>query len=552
MTFHQPDIKSVHRIIPALPIIFILFFSIASCSEHSKHWETLNHAEALMEEHPDSALSVIDGIDEHSLSGRKERARYALLKSMALDKNYVDTTDFAVLQPAIDYYLRHGSPDQKFRTLYYQGRIFQNRGENAAAMNCYLQGQDLGHITDTLTLARLLTWQGIIQKSIYEYEAYQKSYLKATNLFDQLGQPKRALDCNLSALNASILLNDKEAADSIVNICVTASDQLDLFPDYIQPYLLEYYGEYNQDDELWEYLAHKASLNPSNPNQWLALANAYHQVKEPLRAKAMLDSIPYVLDEEDSIRFYAISTLVYEELGDYENAFNYYKTFTNKMDTVNLNEFEEKARFSKERHEFEIRIKEESEAKRLFTIYTIGGIIFLILIIVLLYTRFKANKLKADNLHYKLSELEKEHEELKSLNQRGELPGEVKKVVRERFEMLNSYLMSEIAQNNPAAKVHKKWMASLIKDKGIFMANNRLAIQGIKPEFVEYLAGHGLTESELDYACLCAIGLNGKEIGQYLERKGHVNISSAIRQKLGLTLNDTNLYKFLQQKFNSM
>lgn len=505
-----------------------------------------------METYPDSAITVIDGIDEKQLGGSQERARYALLKSMALDKNYVDTTDFAVLQPAIDHYLRHGSPDQRLRTLFYQGRIFQNRGDNAAAMTCYLQAQDLDHITDTLTLARLLTWQGLIQKSIYDFEGYKNCFLKAARLFDQLDLPEDALDCHLSGLNAAILLNDKAAADSLVYICETASDQLNLPTDYIQPYLLTYYGEYNQVDKLREYLAHKASLKPTDPGQRLSLANAYQQLNEPSMAKAMLDSINDVFDDEESIRYYAVSTLVYQNLGDYEKAFNFYKVYTNKMDTVNLKEFEEKARFSKERHEFEIKIREEAEAKTIFVTLTSCGIVFLILIIAILYIRYKANKLKADNLHYKLNELEKEHEELKSLTQRSELPEEVKKVVRERFEMLNSYLMNEIAQSNPAAKAHKKWVASLMKDKESFMANNRMAIHGIKPEFIEYLTEHGLTETELDYACLCAIGLNGKEIGMYLKRRGHVNISSSIRQKLGLTLNDTNLYKFLQQKFSSM
>lgn len=187
-----------------------------------------------METYPDSAITVIDGIDEKQLGGSQERARYALLKSMALDKNYVDTTDFAVLQPAIDHYLRHGSPDQRLRTLFYQGRIFQNRGDNAAAMTCYLQAQDLDHITDTLTLARLLTWQGLIQKSIYDFEGYKNCFLKAARLFDQLDLPEDALDCHLSGLNAAILLNDKAAADSLVYICETASDQLNLPTDYIQ------------------------------------------------------------------------------------------------------------------------------------------------------------------------------------------------------------------------------------------------------------------------------------------------------------------------------
>lgn len=46
------------------------------------------------------------------------------LMFMALDKNYIDTTTFDVIQPAINYYLKEGTSDQKERTYYYQGCIF--------------------------------------------------------------------------------------------------------------------------------------------------------------------------------------------------------------------------------------------------------------------------------------------------------------------------------------------------------------------------------------------------------------------------------------------
>lgn len=43
---------SISTIIAILMAIFCMF----SCSRHSAHWDTLRHADAYMEEHPDSAL----------------------------------------------------------------------------------------------------------------------------------------------------------------------------------------------------------------------------------------------------------------------------------------------------------------------------------------------------------------------------------------------------------------------------------------------------------------------------------------------------------------
>lgn len=70
----------------------------------------LDTADSLMEQRPDSALALLRRIDTLRLTSRHDRARYAMLLSMALDKNYIDLKDFHVLQPAIDYYEDHGTP----------------------------------------------------------------------------------------------------------------------------------------------------------------------------------------------------------------------------------------------------------------------------------------------------------------------------------------------------------------------------------------------------------------------------------------------------------
>ena len=132
-----------------LPIIFA--FCFFSCQRHSDNWEKICDIEKYIESRPDSALTVLEAIDIETLSSDEERAKYALYMSMALDKNYIDKTDFEVLQPAIDYYEKHGSATDKLRTFYYQGRIYYYRGEYEEAMECYVKSVDLG--TDSNDLA---------------------------------------------------------------------------------------------------------------------------------------------------------------------------------------------------------------------------------------------------------------------------------------------------------------------------------------------------------------------------------------------------------------
>ena len=85
-------------------------------------------------------MTILQGMDKDELSGMEEKAKYALLLSMAMDKNYVDKTDFEVLQPAIDYYQSHGTATDKLRTYYYQGRIYQNQQKHdELAMQCFVK-----------------------------------------------------------------------------------------------------------------------------------------------------------------------------------------------------------------------------------------------------------------------------------------------------------------------------------------------------------------------------------------------------------------------------
>ena len=110
-------------------LINIILLSIAvlttgSCDRHGTAWNEMDKAESLMDSKPDSALVVLENIPASSVKGKEAAARYALLKSIALNKNCIDTTTFDVLQPAIDYYIKNGSPNEQLRTYYYQGRIY--------------------------------------------------------------------------------------------------------------------------------------------------------------------------------------------------------------------------------------------------------------------------------------------------------------------------------------------------------------------------------------------------------------------------------------------
>ena len=65
--------------------------------------------------------------------------------------------------------------------------------------------------------------------------------------------------------------------------------------------------------------------------------------------------------------------------------------------------------------------------------------------------------------------------------------------------------------------------------------------------FMRYLRSRELTDWEINYCCLYLVGLNGKEIGEYINLKRHYTYGSVIRQKLGLGEHDRNLAGYLKE-----
>ena len=102
----------------------------------------MNDIETYIQTRPDSALAVLSQIDTSVLHHPKERAQFALLYAIALDKNYIDTTDIEVIRPAVEYYPKHGTAWQKMLTYYYEGRIHFNAKRDAEAILCQMHALD--------------------------------------------------------------------------------------------------------------------------------------------------------------------------------------------------------------------------------------------------------------------------------------------------------------------------------------------------------------------------------------------------------------------------
>lgn len=158
------------------------------------------------------------------------------------------------------------------------------------------------------------------------------------------------------------------------------------------------------------------------------------------------------------------------------------------------------------------------------------------------------HELENANLKLEIAQLEGERDDLRELQKKqSELAKPILNVIKNRLDMLNGLLAKEITKNNSYAKPYNKWVEALHNDKKKFMDSTRIAFAASHPKFIDYLEQHGLSTNEINYLCLYAIGLRGKEVGEYTQMKRHYIISHEIRKKLGIDEHETNIGPYIRK-----
>ncbi len=555
-----------------------------SCDHKTRAWDTLDTAENLMCSRPDSALAILSTIDKGGLGDDEEKARYALLMSMALDKNYIDTTSFDVLQPAIDYYLHKGSADERLRTLYYQGRIFLNRSDFDMAMQTFLKANDLkNRCKDTLTYANMLVAQSILNFFSYQLEDYVSNNLTAAYLYERLNNDSYRQSSLIKALDGSIALGNRQLSDSILSVVDSLSV---IVPESCEERALvrqTYSIAFEPKDIIASMLDTIPDYALISDASKLNIANGYLKLKQYKKADSVLMRIDPNSETGESFRYLQIRPVILEANGKYKEALAAYSTYVDAIDKEDAKIFYQKTKVAQELHELKVNHIYSLQQKDKQIWLGLCVVLVLIIIIGIIYYQLRLGKknriiseqeqsrlqlenenlqkqnsvlelekynaqlecekqnLAAENMRLKISQLELESEHLKELLSAAELSKPILDSIQERIGILNGLLAAKISDNQTYSKPYDKWINQITEDRKSFMDSTRLAFRASHPALMKYLDDHGLTEAELNYVCLYAIGLRGKEIGEYIQLKRHYHTSTDIRKKLGLNEDDTNL-----------
>lgn len=549
--------RHIYRFIAAV----LAAITIVSCDDarKSETFRMLEDVDSYIETRPDSALAVLEGIDVEALGSREEKAKYALLMSMALDKNYIDRTDFEVLQPAIDYYEDHGTATDKLRTFYYQGRIYQNGGDDENSLASMIKSMELGdNSDDILTKARNLYTQGYIYSTLYNWDKVIETSLIAADIYLQSGRIDNYLNCITRIINSYALKSDYDKAAEYITIC---NEYLPIADNSTKSYFystcLVCLSDKNDKQFVSDLLDKYFKTVPERQVDGLGIARAYSAIEEYDKALRTLLEMSTSEYQNREVQYYAALAQIYENKRMPEDALCAYKKYIEVSDSLDLIIFEQDTKFVEERHNLEVQTYKEREAKNNRTIIILICIIALLVALIAIFLIRK--QLKIRTAEKKQLEIEKkryeqlyadaiaERDALTKMIEDSSVKDETKAVIRERLEVLNKVIISHITDTSSANKKAYQELEALVADRDSFIESTRLTIEGNNPEFIAALKKQGLTDEEINICCLYVIGLKGKDIKAYTSQPRHYNQSADIRHKLGLTENDTNLSIFLRE-----
>ena len=548
-------------------LLSLAVLTIGSCDRHGTAWNEMDKAENLMDAKPDSALVVLENIPASSVKGKEAAARYALLKSIALDKNCIDTTTFDVLQPAIDYYVKNGTHDEQFRTYYYQGRIYQNQGDDDSAMQSFMNACDLRkQVTDSLLLSHTLVAQGTLYLKQYKINDFVHYNMEAAKLYKTIGKDILAIKSYTNALDGYVMQNNKPAADSLMSICVPMVKKNPEGEAFLFPSLLSYTVNFCSSDEIKEVLTEYQNMELTT-DETMIFAEGYSKIGEYDKAMTLISNINPAENTWDSLKYASIKIDILERQGKYKEAFTLYRDYSASLEHYQKELLSHDLLFSDKKHQLEMKNLIEIQDRDRIIGGTLCGIFALVILVGWLYYRGyrsktkrilaeKENKnlrLEQENLRLEIDQLENERDNLKELQkEQSELAKPIKDVIKSRLDLLNGLLAKEITNNDRYAEPYNKWIDTVRNDKKKFMDSTRLAFAASHQKFMEYLEQHGLSTDEINYLCLYAIGLRGKEVGEYTQMKRHYIVSHEIRKKLGIDEHETNIGPYIRKLLRAL
>ncbi len=521
---------------------------LASC-ESARTRRVLDDVASFIEARPDSALAVLESVKPAEfgaadpsdsalvLRTRSGRARFSMLYSMALDKNYIDLTSDSIVAPAIAYYSRHGRPDDRLKAHYYRARIAENAGDLETALEWLVKGElFFPKCRDYSAVGRLYASKATQYYNTYHYHETLDKERFALDFYHRANDTLRVTVSRLNIVTALICLDSMQVA----------RDSMDsIRKEFVKLNSLQKkrFCEYNLKLSIWNMADMQESLalvydNFHDPDDYplLEMARAYIVLECPDSSMMYLRKIQE-RDPKSTTRpaYFTALSKMYVLLGDY------YSAYDNEHNYINYELNDLYRRMQSEINYVEEKTKTSYENKlaksRLF-----GWILLLSLLVLasgvvvyLVYKRLSENRRETERLNGLYESLLKEKEGLEKLvSDSGAIDVQTRGLLADRLGKVENVLLNWKKGGIGRREQVRAQLDELVENQRYFLTTLSLLYSVGHPDFAGRLNGYSLTDTEIGYCCLYAMGLDAWEVASLLNTKNAYNTNASIRKKLGL------------------
>lgn len=320
--------------------ICLLYF----CTDNARSLETIYRAETLMQEYPDSALCVLESINRSSLKSRYGKARYALLYSQALDKNYIDVDKDTLTSQALKFYQYRGKKQDRALAYYYSGRVYENAGKVDSAIIQYTHTENLlDSSSDAVLLGLTASALGRLYETQNFVDAAANKYIEAADYFSQAGRTRNVLISYSRVLGMLSIQRDFENHEHYYNRSVALAKKINDTVALLgleqskADCIINQYKDYRRALNILKQAAHSYNADEIPRSYFFLISNIYIRLNQPEKALYYLQ--PLIADMHDvplraQMEYMYMAGELYQATNNSSEAYDYNKKALKLCDSL--------------------------------------------------------------------------------------------------------------------------------------------------------------------------------------------------------------------------
>ncbi len=505
-------------------LCYLLAFSFTGCQDRKGTAPILKEAEALMYTYPDSALQLLEAIQQPKQLTGQEQADYALLLTQARSRCRIIAASDSLIRIATDYYQDSNDNARKAKAFLYLGDVYMDMQNHVEAMKALKQAEEVLDDAEASTQSLVYSNLGYLNRKIANYELAWRYYQNAL-VIDKTNENSEWVVTNLiNMLNLPL----SEIQDSTIYYVHLLEKTLLSVNSELQTKAYNNIGVYYYKQKKKERAAYYfcKTIHASNANSYRAylnLARIYDEEGNTARADSL-----YQVALQSPV--WATRARIYEALYNrslhahrYQEATEYMKHYQQAADSFYTQRQAQEIQELQTKYDFEVLARKKTETENRLLRITIGGSLLLFLSLLAMYyfkKKYTHQLQELENLIRQINELENKEKDMEDL-----------------VSTLNESLERSTVLSNEFLRVKGKWTDSedvlalgvyirLKRDLSLYNPSSDLPLLGhwldiVYNQFASRLTSEhrNLTVSELSICYLHRMGYSIQEMSQAMHVK---------------------------------